>query len=388
MKIMMLGLVTVMVLNLTGCGNVLSGLHESFYSVGGIRFSVQPAPNSAIKSNAIFVQQNLRPDESLQAVSFIITGTGPGGATFSHGTDAGNVVTGLVPGEWQLTAEAKNEENNVIGQGTKTVTVSGGSAVTAQITVTDLVGDGTLRFNVYEVTNGTRAGSRKEISDFDEFEYVFEYRYSEAGDEEYQELAPTPEGEYHFEKKLPAGNYLFQVKRTDDDGDPSIVRRFSARIAAGMTTTGKVGLSEDGAVVENDDPEPGRIRGGERGGLINDLTVGDTPFRVTGFSLNTGKRTITASVEASGDFSIAGLTYAWSVGGVEIKTGGRPDADPKVLLIPNEVSGSTLITLTVSSDQHSITVSAWVIVPESNVRDGGGVGFDDPEGPESTEDDD
>lgn len=266
---------------------------------------------------------------------------------------------------------AKNGKETVIGRGTETVTVSGGSAVTAQITVNDLVGDGTLRFNVYEVTNGKLAGSRKEISDFDEFEYVFEYRNSEAEEEEYQVLAPTPDGDYHFEKKLSAGNYLFQVKRTDDDGDPSIVSEFSARIAAGMTTTGKVGLSETG-----------RITGKDRGGLIDNRTVGDTPFRVTGFSLNTDERTITASVEASDDFAIAGLTYAWSVGGEEIETGVRGGDDPKVLLIPNDVSGSTLITLTVSSDQHSITVSAWVNVPESTVRGGGGDVL------EGTEDDD
>lgn len=54
-----------------------------------------------------------------------------------------------------------------------------------------------------------------------------------------------------------------------------------------MTTTGRVGLSADGAEVDNDGPETGHKTGGGRGSLINDQTAGDTPFRVTGFSLNT-----------------------------------------------------------------------------------------------------
>ena len=115
-----------------------------------------PNPISTAKGSSLTVCINnninartLLPPIDMNAASFMVSGTGPGTATFSQTTSGAPVtVDGLAFGPWSVTVNALNAAGAVIGGGQATVTVHTGQTSTVDITVVPLTGNGTLDLSV------------------------------------------------------------------------------------------------------------------------------------------------------------------------------------------------------------------------------------------------
>jgi hypothetical protein len=89
--------------------------------------------------------RTLLPSIDMNAASFTISGTGPGGASFSQTTSGGSVtVSDLAFGSWSVTVNALNPGGTIIGSGQTTVAVHTGQTTTVDISVVPLAGNGTL----------------------------------------------------------------------------------------------------------------------------------------------------------------------------------------------------------------------------------------------------
>jgi uncharacterized repeat protein (TIGR02543 family) len=96
--------------------------------------------------------RTLEPAISMDAASFTIEGDGPGDQTFTpviidDPTITSYEIDDLLAGVWTITVTAKNEENTVIGQGTKTTTITAGDN-TVSIDVLPLPGDGEFELTI------------------------------------------------------------------------------------------------------------------------------------------------------------------------------------------------------------------------------------------------
>ena len=106
---------------------------------GGLTVSITNAINA----------RTLLPPLDMNAASFTVNGTGPGGAAFSQTTSGGPVtVAGLAFGSWSVTVNALNAAGTIIGSGQATVTVPTGQTTTVAISVVPLAGNGTLNLTV------------------------------------------------------------------------------------------------------------------------------------------------------------------------------------------------------------------------------------------------
>lgn len=105
-----------------------------------ISFNASSVPNRTIVPGIV-----------MTVATYDITGNGPGGATFSRtGVAAGSAVqvTGLAVGTWTIHVDAKNASGVIIANGDQTANVSSGVVSNVTVTVTPLVGNGTLQTNV------------------------------------------------------------------------------------------------------------------------------------------------------------------------------------------------------------------------------------------------
>jgi len=93
--------------------------------------------------------RTLEPAINMNAASYTVTGTGPGSATFTS-TSSGAPVTkdGLVIGSWTIVVNAFNSSAELIGTGTAVALVSTGVTTNVAVTVTPIVGLGTLSLAV------------------------------------------------------------------------------------------------------------------------------------------------------------------------------------------------------------------------------------------------
>jgi hypothetical protein len=93
--------------------------------------------------------RTLLPSISMTPVSYDVSGTGPSGATFSQSSAAASVqIPNLIPGAWNVTANAKNASSQVIASGTVAATITAGTIGAVAITVSPLSGNGTLALSV------------------------------------------------------------------------------------------------------------------------------------------------------------------------------------------------------------------------------------------------
>lgn len=91
------------------------------------------------------VSRTLTPGISMVPVSYHLDGAGPGGANFAMNLDSSSsTVADLLPGEWTITATARNAEGASIGAGSGTVTVAVGQSSILQIVVRPFAGSGGL----------------------------------------------------------------------------------------------------------------------------------------------------------------------------------------------------------------------------------------------------
>ncbi|MCK4908052.1 MAG: hypothetical protein KAS64_10900, partial [Spirochaetes bacterium] len=90
------------------------------------------------------------PDVDMTVATYDIVGTGPSGANFAvsnHATSA-VAVNNLAVGAWSVVAYARNSVGTLIAMGSTAATVNAGLTTSVSITVTPLLGNGTLSINV------------------------------------------------------------------------------------------------------------------------------------------------------------------------------------------------------------------------------------------------
>ena len=192
-----------------------------------------PNPNISDKGTSLTISitnkinaRTLLPPLDMNAASFTVNGTGPGGATFSQATSGGSVtVTGLAFGTWSVTVNALNAAGTVIGSGQATVTVSTGQTTTVAISVVPLAGNGTLNLSVTwtasQVENPSIQASLMPPSGT-----ATPLSFSVAGNQA-----------TYSSSTIPAGYQTLTVQLLDN-GIPVMGAVEVARIVAGQTTTG------------------------------------------------------------------------------------------------------------------------------------------------------
>lgn len=131
MKKVFLGLLAVMVgIVMIGCQNPVDVSNK-----GSLTITVGDS-----------VSRSINPAISMEPASYVISGSGPGGATFTQTITGSSSVTieSLVCGDWTITVTAKNASGTDIGTGTGTAAVNPASSSTVNISVRPFDGFGTL----------------------------------------------------------------------------------------------------------------------------------------------------------------------------------------------------------------------------------------------------
>jgi hypothetical protein len=125
---------------LAGCQNPSSaGLSGNDGSRGSLVLNIGNQVNS----------RTLAPALDMAPASYAVTGTGPGGATFTRTTTGAAITaTALVFGSWQVTVNATNAAGTLVGTGSATVQVNTGATTAATVNVIPVAGTGTLALTV------------------------------------------------------------------------------------------------------------------------------------------------------------------------------------------------------------------------------------------------
>ncbi len=95
-------------------------------------------------------KDTLEPQIKMDIDSYIISGTGPDGRTFTPITSNGENVTisNLFNGDWTITVQGLNEDGIAIGEGSDNVTIVANKVNSAHIEINEFIGDGTIDLGV------------------------------------------------------------------------------------------------------------------------------------------------------------------------------------------------------------------------------------------------
>jgi hypothetical protein len=110
------------------------------------------------------VPKTIAPNFDMTIASYVVSGSGPSGKTFSLTTTSTSVVKkSLKTGAWTITVSAMNAEGNTICQGSGSVSVLGpGENVPLTVAVSPLAGNGsltvTVKWNPSSVSNASVTG--------------------------------------------------------------------------------------------------------------------------------------------------------------------------------------------------------------------------------------
>ena len=122
---------------------------ENAPSVGGIRISINDG-----------ISRGIKPNIPLDVAEYIVRGFGPNDQEFNVNISSSKATytkTDLIPGEWTITADAVNSGKQVIGSDTVTVTVKPGQTTEAGLTITEVVGEGTISVSLTAPSAGYTA---------------------------------------------------------------------------------------------------------------------------------------------------------------------------------------------------------------------------------------
>jgi formylglycine-generating enzyme required for sulfatase activity len=116
----------------------LGGIHEGT-DRGAVRIELGGAGLRSART--------ILPATDMSIVSYIISGSGPGGQSFSISDITGSsyVKSGLVVGDWTIAVTAMNSHGVAIGSGSATINVESAATTSAIITIRPLSGKGTIR---------------------------------------------------------------------------------------------------------------------------------------------------------------------------------------------------------------------------------------------------
>ena len=169
-------------------------------------------------------------DEAIAIAQYRIFGCGPNSETVDVTGSSSTVTLGqLLMGKWTLTAQALNSEGAILAQGTLTTMLSSVTS-TATITLTELVGEGTLSVAYSWSLEQVADDVRLELSLTDQ------QGESVAIDDP---ILKTEEGTATFSASLPSGSYMLCSKLFSQDALVSGSAE-AVRIIPSTPTTGEL----------------------------------------------------------------------------------------------------------------------------------------------------
>lgn len=185
------------------------------------------------KAKSISAGKAILPSEPWSPSRYVITGTGPGGASFSMESTRPNAETKIVPGEWSIEVHAFSETNKEVASQTAVSLLQPGKTTTTCMTLLPLEGIGSLSLSIthsFELSQGAHIiGS-------------LEYRGLPGHDDLIAQPPiaidiPAEQTSISFEG-IPAGHYALVLKLMDADG--SLVGGLAdiIMLLAGYQTTG------------------------------------------------------------------------------------------------------------------------------------------------------
>jgi 6-phosphogluconolactonase len=240
--------------------------------------------------------RTLLPPIDMNAASFTVSGTGPGGATFSQTTNGGSVTVGdLAFGSWSVTVNALNAGGTIIGSGQATVTVHTGQTSTVDISVVPLGGNGTLNLSVTWTASQVDSPSIQATLTPPSGPAI-PLSFSVSGNQA-----------TYSSTTIPAGYQTLTLQLLDNN-IPVMGAVEVARIVAGQTTTGSYAFTNVN--------QPG-------GSIMVNITpamADPIPVSISGVS-----STITAGTSITATASVSdgttGVVYVWYLNGVSQTTG-------------------------------------------------------------------
>ena len=242
--------------------------------------------------------RTLVPAIDMTIASYVITGAGPGGSTFSQSTSsAAATVSGLVFGQWTVTVSGKDAAGTVVGQGSGSVQVDTGTQSTLSVTVAPLPGNGTISLTVsWTASNVQNPSLNAQLLPSTGSPIPLSFTLG-TGSASCQNTS------------IPAGYYTLSIQFLDS-GVLAMGAVEVARIVSGQTTTGTFDFTQANIVT---------------GGITIGITpVASDPLTVTltgqvatvalGSSM-----TVTASVAGN----VGNVSYMWFVNGASQGTGSN-----------------------------------------------------------------
>jgi hypothetical protein len=225
--------------------------------------------------------RTILPDIDMNIAGYVVSGTGPDGASFQVETDGPSVtVNKLAFGDWQVTVEARNDDGIVIGSGSGSTMVHTGESSSVAVTVTPLEGYGTL-----DLTVAWNAAD----TDIPQIDAVL---MPPAGAE--QPLAFTisggDTGTYHNEM-IPVGYYTVVVRLLDNGertmGAVEVVRVVKDGVSAGSFDFSEIN-KPGGSIIVGITPEMADPLTVSIGGLNPELPEGQSMTVTAGVAEDAG----------------------------------------------------------------------------------------------------
>lgn len=170
--------------------------------------------------------RTILPNTNMTITSFEINGTGPGGRTFQRSTTSSSVqINEIEAGSWEITVNALNAGNTMIGIGTATVIVQGSQTVTAGITVRPFEGNGNLQLSVNWGNTSIQTPS------------VSATLIPSTGNSISLPFTVSGSSATYSSAQIPAGYYTLLLKLLEN-GSPVMGSAETVRIVKDSTTTG------------------------------------------------------------------------------------------------------------------------------------------------------
>jgi DNA-binding beta-propeller fold protein YncE len=232
----------------------------------------------------------------MNPVSYTVTGSGPGGATFSQTTTGAAVtVNSLAFGSWNITVNALNSDGTLIGSGQAAASVHTGQTTTVAISVVPLTGNGSLNLTVSWTASQVETPS------------IVASLTPPTGPATTLSFSINGSQATYSSTTIPAGYQTLTVQLMDNGiavmGAVEVVR-----IVAGQTTSGTyafTNVNQPGGSVQVN---------------ITPALADPIPVSISGVPATIGAGTsITATASVSD--GTTGVVYVWYLNGVSVGTG-------------------------------------------------------------------
>lgn len=285
-KVIIFG-IALLVLLFIGCDNLAAdNTTEEQLTNGSLSISIVES-----------VSRSLLPGISMDPTEYVISGVGPDSAVFNETSTGTKTIENLAPGDWVVTATAKNSDAIAIGEGSASVTIAAGENKALSLSVKPFDGTGTLTANL-EWTTGILTSPAVEA--------VLETN----GVERELSFTITNNTASFSASDFSTGYHTLTLKLKDGTEEVGAAVE-TVRIVKNETTTGNFNFDVNnptGGAIVTITPE-----------LNNPLDVSISG--ATSTKLTTAAQSLTASVSNYNDT----MSYAWYVNGTKVGTASSYD---------------------------------------------------------------